>query len=165
MSEELAEYEVEGFEAPFQVNNDEDAAWAMRKLKEVVSQQLVNQGVADKEKGRIDDWLNKVNGSLQSRVDYFRSLLIDYMRKERGKRKSISLPCGVVKSTKGQPKYEPDDEFTAWALVNARHLLRFKDAPPPEPDKTAIKTAIKAGEKIEHIEVLEAGVNYSVELL
>lgn len=162
--EELAEYEVEGFKEPFAVNSDEEAAWAMRQLKELVGRQLSNQSVADKERGRIDEWLSKANGTLQHRVDYFRGLLIDYMRKERDKRKSISTPYGVVKSSAVPLKYEPDGEFIDWAKVNARHLLRFKDAPPPEPDKAAIKAAIKKGEPIEHVEVVEGGVNFSVEL-
>lgn len=42
-------------------------------------------------------------------------------------------------------------EFMGWAMQQER-FLRYKD---PEPDKTAIANAIKAGEKLDYAEIIE----------
>jgi hypothetical protein len=46
---------------------------------------------------------------------------------------------------------EPDD-FLPWAKEYATEFLRFKD---PEPDKAAIKAALKAGEYVEGAELVK----------
>lgn len=43
-------------------------------------------------------------------------------------------------------KTEVDDNFAEWAKDHAPDLLRFRE---PEPDKTAIAAALKAGRKLE----------------
>lgn len=43
-------------------------------------------------------------------------------------------------------------EFIQWASQNAEDLLRYKD---PEPDKTKIKEAIKAGEDLPFAQIVE----------
>ena len=48
---------------------------------------------------------------------------------------------------------ETDEGFITWALTNNRKdLLSYKD---PQPNKTAIKAALAAGEQIEHAAVVE----------
>ena len=48
---------------------------------------------------------------------------------------------------------ETDEGFITWALTNDRKdLLSYKD---PQPNKTAIKAALAAGEHIEHAAVVE----------
>lgn len=163
--EELEEYEVEQRDETFVIKNDEDASFATRKLRDLVSRQMANQAVADKEIKRLESWLQAVNSALDFRVNYYRGLLIDYMRREREKgRKSINLPYGTVKSQKNPDKVELDDEFTEWAVVNAKHLLKFADAPPPKPVLKAVKEAIESGEQIEHAKIVEGGVSFSVEV-
>ena len=54
---------------------------------------------------------------------------------------SARVTVGWRKTT----KTEVDDSFTEWAKTNAPDLLRFKE---PEPDKTAISAALKAGRKL-----------------
>ena len=67
-------------------------------------------------------------------------------------RKTISLPCGTLKSRVQQPVWEFDDEaFIAWALDQNRHpeLVRIPE-PKPAVDKAAAKKAL-------HLPPLTAG--------
>lgn len=59
-------------------------------------------------------------------------------------RKSISLPCGTLKSRVQQPAWEFDDEvFIEWALEQGRHpeLVRIPE-PKPQVDRNAAKKAL-----------------------
>lgn len=47
---------------------------------------------------------------------------------------------------------ELDDAFLGWADVNAQHLLRDKE---PEPDKAAIKEALKNGAEIQFARMVD----------
>lgn len=63
--------------------------------------------------------------------------------------KTARVVVGYRKST----KLELSDGFTEWAAKNAPDFLRYKD---PEPDKTAITNALKAGQKITGAELVES---------
>ena len=52
----------------------------------------------------------------------------------------------VAISYRSSVKVEIADNFVEWAQVHAPDFLRYKD---PEPDKTAIKDALKSGEYLE----------------
>lgn len=163
--EELEQYEIDEQNEPFTITDDAKASWAMRKLQSIVTQQLANQAIADREILRCESWVASVNGKLQNQADHFRGLLYDYMRRQRENgRKSIDLPYGTIKSTARQPKVETDDEFVAWALKHAKDLLTFPPAPSPKPNLNEIKSRVKSGEKIEHVSVVEGGVSYSIEV-
>jgi len=57
-------------------------------------------------------------------------------------RKTISLPCGTLKSRVQQPEWVFDDEvFIAWAAEHAPELVRVP-VPKPRVDKTAAKKAL-----------------------
>ena len=57
-------------------------------------------------------------------------------------RKSISLPCGTLKSVKQQPQWVFDDEvFIAWAREHAPSLVRVPE-PKPAVDRNAAKKAL-----------------------
>lgn len=57
-------------------------------------------------------------------------------------RKTISLPCGTLKSRVQQPVWEfDDDEFIAWAQEHAPDLVRIPE-PKPQVDKAAAKKAL-----------------------
>lgn len=148
----------------FRIEDDARATWAMKQLREKVRKIQENEAIAKQEREAIDSWLEAVNGSLASDADYFRGLLVDYMRRERENRKSIKLPWGTLKSQKAPDKVELDDEFTEWAKVNAKDLLVFPEAPPPKPVLSAVKKALEAGKPIEHAKIVEGVVSYSVEV-
>lgn len=149
--EELEEYKTE-----FRVDDDSQATWAMKKLREKVLKIRENERIAKEQLDAVAQWLEEVNGTLQSEAAFFDGHLKDYMRRERDKRKSIKLPWGTIKST-ASTRIEVEPEFIAWAQENERDdLLRFY---PPEPNKTAIA---EAG-PLPHVSVLET-VSFSVKV-
>lgn len=91
-------------------------------------------------------------------------------------RKTISLPCGTLKSRVQQPVWEFDDEvFIAWAFdeQNAPELVRVPE-PKPQVDKAAAKKALlalpegggevitEAGEVVPGAEVTFRGPSFTV---
>lgn len=154
MSEELAEYEVEERKLPFRVENDEQAAWAMRKFANACKKIEENEAILARERLRWQAWLDEVNGSIAKEAAYFEDLLTDYLRRERDSRKSIKLPHGTVKS-RASTRVHVEEGFVEWAKSNRPDLLRTK----VEPDLAAIKQE----QNLEFVEVVE-NVSYSVEL-
>ena len=69
-------------------------------------------------------------------------------------RKTISLPCGTLKSRAQQPEWVFDDEaFIAWASEHAPSLVRVPE-PKPAVDKAAAKKAlltVEVGEGVHSI--------------
>jgi len=62
-------------------------------------------------------------------------------------RKTISLPCGTLKSRVQQPVWEFDDEaFIAWAREHAPELVRVPE-PKPHVDKAAAKKTLRFEEQ------------------
>ena len=143
----------------FVVDNDEKAAWAMRKLHELHTQMRANERVYDQEKKNIDDWLQEVNGTLVNKGEYFRGLLLEYQARERDKRKTIKLPHGTLKS-RSTERIEIDDEFVDWAACDRDDLIVYQQ---PKPNMNEIKRLLKAGESIPHCQLVES-VSFSLEV-
>lgn len=155
MSEELETYEVEAL--PFRVDNDEQAAWAMRRFAAACKKIEEHEAILARERLRWQAWLDEVNKKPAADAQYFHDLLTDYLRRNRDERKSIKLPHGVIKSRATQPKYEIQPGFVEWAREHRPELLRVEHKPD--------MAAVKAAQDLEYVEVLEGGVNYSVEIL
>ena len=163
--EEIETYDAEAYQEGFTVQNDEQASWATRKLRAIVERQMSNQAVADKELQRVEAWLKEENGRLDRQANYFRELLIDYMRRERENgRKSISLPYGTIKSRVNPDKVEIDDEFTQWAIKERPELLTVPPTPAPKPIVAEVKKLLQAGETLPHVQLIEGGVSFSIEV-
>lgn len=126
----------------FQVTNDEQANWALRKIKEKQEEMHKNTELAVAEISKIEEWMQSVNGSLQDDVDYFLGLLSAYALKKRDsdpKFKSKKLPNGAIRFKKQQPKFNYDNDTVIDSLKKSERtdLIRTKE----EPDKSAIKKA------------------------
>jgi hypothetical protein len=125
----------------FRIDDDEMAAWAMRKLRRLRKRQASNAAIAQTEAERITEWLRTVNKPLEDNAHYFEGLLTDYAIRQRfdDDRKTISLPAGKVSTRTVPPKWEVDAEpFLAWARVNAPTLIRVKE----EADVKALKESV-----------------------
>lgn len=155
--EELAEYEIEPAKPlSFRVENDEQAAWAMRQFATACKKIEENEAILAKERLRWQAWIDEVNQPLARNAAYFEDLLKDYLRRERDNRKSIKLPHGVIKS-RASTRVEVGEEFIEWAQKNNRDdLLTF---PAPKPNIAAIKES----KDVEFVEVVES-VSFSVEI-
>lgn len=157
----IDEFETDTFSAPFRIDNDEQANWAMRKYAGIVRQMKANDALAEKEHQRIDAWLESVSSPLRCKAEYFFVLLHSYMQRERDKRKTIKLINGSVKSRVTPDRVEVDEQFVDWAAGERDELVVYQQ---PKPNLTELKRLLKAGEQIPHAKLLEGGVSISVEV-
>lgn len=162
----------------FEVTDDSQAAWAMRKLLSIRKRIAENEAIADAERTRIDEWVHQANSKFQPDVAYFEALLTRYAQQQRASddRKSIETPYGVVKSRATQDKFKvvDEDEFFKWADENLPDAVVLKRSP----SLTALKKAVTVestdtlglvamsehGEIIPGVTVEPGGVNYTVEV-
>jgi len=140
----------------FRVENDSQATWAIKKLREKVLKIRENERIAKEQLDAVSEWLSEVNGTLGKECAYFEDLLTDYGRRERENRKSIKLPWGTIRS-RSSTRVEVDPAFVDWAQQNNRDDLLTYPAPKPN------IAAIKEEKNLEHVEVVET-VSYSVEV-
>ena len=175
-------YEFDTEDAPdrerFEITNDEQAAWAMRKLLAFRKKMAENEAIADAERTRIDAWLHRVNEKFAPDVAYFEAILTRYAQQQRTAedRKSIETPYGSVKSRATQDKFKviDEDEFFKWAEENLPDAIAVKRTP----SLTALKKAVTVestetlgmvamsehGEIVPGVAVELGGVNYTVEV-
>ena len=174
---DVTRYQAEDRER-FEIKDDAQAAWAMRKLLSLKKKWDETEAIADAERTRIDAWVHHAHSKLEPDVTYFQALLTRYAQQQRASddRKSIETPYGVVKSRSTQPKFKvtDEDEFFKWAEENLPDAVVVKRSP----SLTALKKAVTVestgtlglvamsehGEIIPGVAVEPGGVNYSVEV-
>lgn len=116
----------------FRIEDDSQAAWAMRKLLSYRSKIAENDAIADAEHHRIEMWQQSVNAKFDHDVQYFEAILSDYARRQRDQgRKSVDTPYGVVKTRATQDKFKVTDEeaFFKWAADNLPDAIAIKRSP------------------------------------
>lgn len=162
----------------FQVTDDLQAAWAMRKLLSLKNKMTENEEIAQTEHARMDEWLIRVNGRFECDVLYFEALLTQYARNQRQAegRKTIDTPYGVIKSRATQSKFKVEDaeQFLQWATINAPQLINIKTSPnltalkdfaSQEETQTLGPVAMTIdGEIIPGVTVDPADINFTVEV-
>lgn len=106
----------------FTVTDDQQANWALRKIKQAQQKQEANNALALAEINKIEEWNKSENEKAQTDIDYFQGLLAGYAlqkRNEDPKFKSLKLPNGRIRFTKQQPQWKYDDETVLQALKDA----------------------------------------------
>lgn len=126
----------------FVIRDDNQANWALRKLRQMQEKKEENIKLANGEIEKIEEWLNSANDYVDRSMDYFQSLLAEYAfekRKVDKKFKTLKLPNGKIMFRKQQPRWEYDDKKVIEVLKLAKKtdLIRIKE----ELDKSAIKKA------------------------
>lgn len=163
----------------FRIEDDGQAAWAMRKLLAARLRIESNTKVADAEYHRISTWLEQANEKHSRDISYFESILTDYASRQRAaeNRKSIDTPYGVVKSRQGQPRISVIDaeEFITWARQGHEDLLTVKVSPSlaaikalaeiEVTDTLGVVAITPDGEIIPGLDIQPAAVNYTVEVV
>ena len=97
--------------------------------------------------------LKERENAKRAKADRLRAYLLEQMQ-AIGTRK-IESSRNVISLAKTAPKMVVDDNFTSWAEANGRDdLLTYKQ---PEPNKSAIKDVIQAGEEIPFAHIEEGG--------
>ena len=134
----------------FSINDESQANWALRKIKQLQDEKEKNISLANAEIEKIEEWLNSMNDQVQQSIDYFQSLLAEYameQRKNNPKFKSLKLPNGRIGFRKQQPKWNYDNDKLIEVLKTSKRtdLIRIKE----ELDKAAIKKAfVVADDKV-----------------
>lgn len=127
----------------FKITTPEQAAWAMRKYRQLAQKYQRNQEMAEAEQRRISDWLDRVNAPVSSKLEFFEGHLKAYALAERARgAKSLDFPDGTIKTRQSAPTFDVDKAtFLEWAQENKRDdVMRTTVAP----DMAGIKTALVA---------------------
>lgn len=123
----------------FKIDTPARAAWAMRKYRRLAQRKEQNEQLAQAERNRIEQWLERVNERIEGEMDFFHGHLEAYGMAQRAQgRKSVDLPDGVIKTRSQAATVAVDKStFVQWALEAKRDdLLRVSYAP----DVDAIKS-------------------------
>ena len=140
---DVAEYSEEVEQERFKVNNLNKANWCLKKISEIDKELKDNEIAVALEKERWNTWLGKKTEEANSKKEYFKSLLNEYLqelRKDNPKAK-ISTPYGTVSTRKTQIKWNYDDEKIKSFLKDngMSDYIRTKE----EIDKSSLKKALK----------------------
>lgn len=148
----------------FVIDSDRAADWALRKIAQKQRRMDDNAALADDERTRIDQWLEKANRPLEHEVVYLTGLLIEYHRKileEDERRKTVSLPAGSLKARKTPDGVYIADTFLDFAKTKRPEFVRTKH----EIDRAAVKkAALNDGEVLPGVEVLRGDVRFSIDI-
>lgn len=159
----------------FQIDNDQTANWALRKIKQHQQQIKNNNELAQAEIEKIEAWNQQENDKAQQSIDYFQGLLAHYAMKKREedpKFKSQKLPHGNIGFRKKPAKWNYDDV----ALLETLKTNNLTDHinVTEKPNKSSIKKSFEVvdgkvidsetGVVIEGITVEEQGEDFTVKV-
>ena len=150
---------------PFSIESQEQAAWAIRKIKLVEKRRAEAIATAEAEANKIKEWVAAQNDKADRSRSYFDSLLRDYMwrlREEDPKIKTLSLPGGKLQLRAQQPEYSYDDEkILPWAKENLPESVVVKETV----NKTMLKGYLKdTGEVVPGVLVEPRPEKFNVEV-
>lgn len=150
----------------FEIQNNEQASWAFRKLAAIAKREQEVKDTAEAEIARIEAWREREAKKTEAHRAFFEGLVAQYFNRLRraDPKAKVSTPYGSIAARKQQPKWEyRDEKIIAWLKERDRlDLIRVKE----EPDKVAIKQAVTVvgnhvvdenGEIVEGIEVITQG--------
>lgn len=133
----------------FQIADDAQADWALRKISAAESEIAKITKLADEEINKIIAWRVAEVTKHQRTADFMAQLLGTYHRKlfaEDATRKTIKLPHGTLMARAGQTKFTFTPEFVEWARINAPDMLRVKY----ETDAVKAKNTFDVVENLDH---------------
>lgn len=117
----------------WQVDDDETAEWALRKLRATADELDRRRLQKEAWQERIEEWWRRASKPLQARRDFFEGALRDYMRRRREadpQVKSVALPSGIIGSRASKAKLRVVDEeaLISWAKANSlSSLVRVRE--------------------------------------
>lgn len=125
------EEQMEAHDDGFKIDNDDKAEWAVRKIRQAQLAIEKRRQFVQAEIERLQAWQQMMDERDQATIDRMTSLLRPYfesLRPQLGKRKSYSLPSGVLQVRTAQVSYVRDEEKL---LPYARQigLVRVKETP------------------------------------
>lgn len=150
---------------PFSIDNQEQAAWAIRKIRLIEKRRAEVIATAEAEANKIKLWVKAQEERADRERSYFDHLLREYMdrlREEDPKLKTLSLPGGKLQVRKQQPEYTYNDEtLLPWAKENLPDAVVVREIT----NKTVVKAYIKeTGEVIPGVLIEDRQEKFSVEV-
>lgn len=107
------EEQIEAQDEGFRIDSDDKAEWAVRKIKLAQLAIEKRRQFVQAEIERLQAWQQMMDERDQATIDWMTSLLRPYfesLRPQLGKRKSYSLPSGVLQVRTAQVSYARDEE-------------------------------------------------------
>jgi len=107
------EEQMEAHDDGFKIDNDNKAEWAVRKIRQARENIERRKAFVQAEIERLQAWQQMMDERDQATIDWMTSLLRPYfesLRPQLGKRKSYSLPSGVLQVRTAQVSYARDEE-------------------------------------------------------
>lgn len=103
----------------WQISTEEEADWALMKLREVTKQEAKDKRMYEINKKRVDDWYATAKEKTDRKRENFETLLNYYMRKKlkENPKYKLSTPNGGLSSRKK----------TEWTYDDKKLLERLKD--------------------------------------
>lgn len=130
----------------------EDANRKLRRIAALHARIAEHDALHQAETRRLDEWLDRVETPLRRQIRWLAEGLEMWHRAvlaDDPARKTISLPCGTLKSRAQQPAWEFDDEvFIPWAQKWAPDLVRVPE-PRPVVDRTQAKKALNVPDDLQ----------------
>jgi hypothetical protein len=176
MSDDTIRPETDGdYQASrWEILDDENASWAMRKI--AAAQQAIGRidRVAEAEYQHVSEWRAREIATHESTIAFFESRLYAYAseQRERYDRKTVSTPWGSIRSRTRPARLSVSDRdaFVEWARVHHPDLVevqyrpnsaKFGEAFRVENEGGAIMT--HDGEPVPGVEWFGGGIIYRVD--
>lgn len=135
----------------FIVDDDDKASWALLKIRkargemaEVTDRAARERAPLEAALARINEWERRALSRHERDVNFFESLLIEYLRRLQmsdAGLKSRALPAGSIASRTAKKWSWDDEAFLLWCKTSANEEFVRVIA---EPDKAAAKKAMEA---------------------
>lgn len=163
LESEIEEMDFGQFDA-FEINNQEQLTWAMRKIRAYKEKEAQINALADAEIKRINDWKEKEIKDVVGSITRFQTLAEDYGKRclaADPKFKGETTPYGKISFKKQPPKYSYTDEAkTIEFLEKIDNLAGHVKVSKTIADKTKIKKdlEIKRNAFVKDGEVIDMGL-------
>jgi len=138
----------------FSIQNDSQATWAMKKLREVLKKQEEQLAITRNEISILERWMETVKDRHSYPVQYFEGVLSDYARRQREEGvKTVLTPYGKAATRISDFKINCSnpDEFLKWAKTYLPQAIRTKE----ELATSVLKELVKDGKLITDFEKLK----------
>jgi hypothetical protein len=187
MTDDLTEARLRDYEEPrseeeraaWRIESDDQASWALRKLRAYSTEVDRLATLAARERARIRDWQDDRTRSLLGHISFFEQKLIDYrMRLERDNPKlaqTYHVPGGAITRRRSSLRIEVKDRdaFVGWAEENDPGVVKMSPLVQPLKDRkdryhldeeTGVVVDLFTGQKVPGVEVLRDPDQYGTKL-
>ena len=140
----------------FEIKDLSDVNSVMATIRNIEKKKAENEEFATKEIERTQTWLDKENGTLDNKIEYYKGMLIEYyhlQKQSNPKLKTLSVPNGKFKArTSKKIKYE-DSKMLEYLKQNHSALVERETI--ESFNKNEVKKIIKDGIDIYTGEILD----------